>query len=86
MRTFFGIVFALIAIFAGGCGIIFVVAGISESMAGRQTYGIGFMGFLVGVVPGAVAAAVAWALLKKRPLPGGDRPPDEGSDDGEVVG
>jgi len=66
MRTFFGVVAALVALFAGGCGVVFFVMSVADSMAGRNAYGIPFISVIIGVIPGIIAGFIAWWLLKKR--------------------
>lgn len=67
MRTFFGIFAALVAVFAGGCGVVWFVLSIADSMAGRNAYGIPFISVIIGVIPGMIAGWIAWWALKKRP-------------------
>ncbi|NNE23758.1 MAG: hypothetical protein HKN11_14230 [Rhizobiales bacterium] len=74
MRTFFGVVAALVALFAGGCGVVFFVMSIADTMAGRNAYGIPIISLVIGIIPGIIAGLVAWWLLKKRPE-GGDLDP-----------
>jgi len=74
MRTFFGIFAALVALFAGGCGVVFFVMSIADSMAGRNAYGIPFISVIIGVIPGMIAGWIAWRLLKTRPDPGEAEP------------
>lgn len=57
----------LVAIFAGGCGLLFLASGLSEMAAGRSDYGITVIGFLIGVIPGAIGAVVAWFMFRKKP-------------------
>ena len=67
MRTFLGIVAALVAVFAGGCGVVFFVLSVADSMAGRNAYGIPIISVIIGVIPGIIAGWIAWWALKKRP-------------------
>lgn len=70
MRTFVGIVAALVAVFAGGCGVVFFVLSVGDTMAGRNAYGIPFISVIIGVIPGMIAGWIAWRLLKTRPEAG----------------
>ena len=71
-----GIIAALVALFAGGCGLFFFIAGMIDEMAGRVTYGVPYIAVIIGVVPGAIAGWIAWWALKKRP--------EDASEDGEA--
>ncbi len=62
-----GIIAALVAVFAGGCGLLVVGAGIADAMAGRPTYGAPVIGFIIGVVPGVIAGLIAWRIFRKKP-------------------
>ena len=73
MRTFFGILAALVAVFAGGCGLFFFIVGIGDELAGRTTYGIPYIAVIIGVVPGVIAGLIAWRVLKQP----GDRAPED---------
>lgn len=66
-RLVVGIIATLVAVFAGGCGLLVVGAGIADTMAGRQTYGIPVIGFIIGIVPGVIGAVVAWRMFRKTP-------------------
>ena len=66
-RLIVGIIALLVAVFAGGCGLLFVVSGIAETSAGRPDYGITVIGFLIGVLPGAIGAFAAWRIFRKKP-------------------
>ena len=66
-RLVFGIIAALVAVFAGGCGLIVVASGISDQLAGRNDYGTTVIGFIIGVVPGGIAGLIAWSIFRKKP-------------------
>ncbi len=73
MKTFFGVVCVLLAIFCGGCGALFFAGGIEALMRGQVDYGITVMSVFMGFVPGIVFGVLAWMLLRtssvRRPPP-----------------
>ena len=60
-----GIFAALVAVFAGGCGLVFFGVSISEKMAGKTTYGIEIISLVVGVLPGVIFGLIAWWAFKR---------------------
>jgi len=72
MRTTLGILAALVALFAGGCGLVFFIGFLAEELGGRgPSYGFQFVALAVvtGVIPGIIAGFIAWWLLRKQPEP-----------------
>ena len=68
MRTFFGVVAALVAVFSGGCGMAYLAMAIGEAVAGQGSVDMVVVPVIFGIVPAALAEQVAWAL-KKQPEP-----------------
>lgn len=60
-----GIFASLVAVFAGGCGLVFFGMSMSEKMSGKITYGIEFISLLAGVLPGIIAGLIAWWAFKR---------------------
>jgi len=86
-RLVFGILLALVALFTGGCGLIFFVSGLQEELHGDDTYGLMLIS-LIGIVPGIAAGIGAFLLIgsarrpgppetRRAPDPGTGRPPEE---------
>ena len=65
MKTFFGVVCVLLAIFCGGCGTVFFASGVDTLMKGQVDYGITVMSVIIGIVPGIIFGVLAWVLLRK---------------------
>ena len=66
-RLIGGIVLALLAIFSGGCGLLYFGAGVLTLIDGKHDYGITVIAFAIGVVPGALLGFLAWRVLRRPP-------------------
>jgi hypothetical protein len=77
VRRLVGIFGILLAVFAGGCGLIFLVSGLSEVAAGRNDYGVSVIGPLLGGVPALIGGLIAWLAFRK---------PAQGPGDGSEAG
>jgi uncharacterized membrane protein len=75
LRTLVGIVGIPLAVFAGGCGLLFFASGVTELSAGRNDYGMTVIGPLVGGVPALIGGLVGWWAFRK---PRSDTPPGNG--------
>lgn len=62
-----GIIAALLAVFAGGCGLIYFFAGAMTLLEGKVDYGVTMFSVVIGVVPGAILGYIAWRCLRKPP-------------------
>lgn len=77
MRTFFGVVFALLTLLCGGCSVAFI-----GSMGRFDSEGLGMV-LTIGGVPALIFGLISWALLRQRsftptakdPRYGRDTPP-----------
>ena len=66
-RRLIGIFAILLAVFAGGCGLLFLANGVTELSAGRNDYGMTVIGPLFGGVPALIGGLIAWwAFCKPR--------------------
>lgn len=77
-RRLFGIFGILVAVFAGGCGLMFLASGLSEISAGRSDYGVSIIGPVVGGIPAVIGGLIAWWAFRKPPAnaaPPGDEDP-----------
>jgi hypothetical protein len=69
-RRLFGIFGILVAVFAGGCGLLFLASGLNELASGRNDYGVSIIGPVLGGVPALIGVLIAWwAFRKPRPAP-----------------
>lgn len=59
-----GIVLALVAIFAGGCGLLFFTQGLVTLNQGGQDYGITVISVIIGIVPGIICGLLSWWAFK----------------------
>ena len=78
-RRLVGIFGILLAVFAGGCGLLFLASGLSELSAGRSDYGVSIIGPVVGGIPAVIGGLIAWWAFRKPPAApappgGGDTP------------
>jgi hypothetical protein len=64
-RRLVGIFGILVAIFAGGCGLMFLISGLTELAKGRSDYGVSIIGPLVGGVPALIGGLIAWWAFRK---------------------
>jgi hypothetical protein len=59
-RRLLGIFGILLAVFAGGCGLLFLISSVTELAAGRSDYGVSIIGQVVGGVPAVIGGLIAW--------------------------
>lgn len=63
-RRLIGIFGILLAVFAGGCGLLFTVSGLMELSAGRNDYGVSVIAPVMGGVPAVIGGLIAWWALR----------------------
>jgi hypothetical protein len=63
MRTFFGVVFALLALLCGGCSVLFL------ANFGSPNIGETLSLIALGGVPALIFGLISWLLLRKKPQP-----------------
>jgi hypothetical protein len=66
-RRIVGIFGILLAVFAGGCGLLFLIGGLSELSAGRNDYGVSIISPVMGGVPALIGGLIAWWAFRKPP-------------------
>ena len=59
-RRLFGIFGILLAVFAGGCGLLFTASGLMGLSAGRNDYGVSVIAPVMGGVPAVIGALIGW--------------------------
>jgi hypothetical protein len=59
-----GVIGVLLAVFAGGCGLLYFGIGVMTAIEGRDDYGFIVISLLIGILPGAIGALVAWWAFK----------------------
>jgi hypothetical protein len=63
-RRLLGIFGILLAVFAGGCGLLFTASGLTELAAGRNDYGVSIIAPVLGGVPALIGGLIAWWALR----------------------
>ena len=78
-RRLLGIFAILVAVFAGGCGLLFLVSGLNELSAGRNDYGVSVIAPVLGGVPALIGGLIAWwALRRPKDVPASPGDVDKG--------